>query len=100
MTLFPLDRLTCQPKYDSNPPCLYDDECGKLPDERGDRRRFSDGLKVLRSVLVDPEEVSGVVHEKVDDPDVEGDLPDHLPELGHVHGLVGPYLGLVLSQRS
>ena len=47
---------------------------------------------------VDPEEVPGVVHEEVDDADVEGDLPDHPPELGHVHGLVGPHLRLVLSQ--
>ena len=47
---------------------------------------------------VDPEEVPGVVHEEVDDADVECDLPDHPPELGHVHGLVGPHLRLVLSQ--
>ena len=87
-----------QPKYDSKPPCLYEDERGKLPDESGDRRRFPDVLKVLGPVPVDPEEVPGVVHEEVDDADVEGDLPDHPPELGHVHGLVGPHLRLVLSQ--
>ena len=50
------------------------------------------------SLPVDPQEVPSVVHEEVDDAYVEGDLPDHPPELGHVHRLVGPHLRLVLSQ--